>query len=80
MSGLSANTPYHYRVKSKDAAGNLAVSGDFSFTTAPADTQPPVISESGQQEYYFDGATITWLTDELADSQVEYGPLPAMGP
>jgi len=25
---------YHYRVKSKDAAGNLAVSGDFTFTTA----------------------------------------------
>src|SRR5262249_16746141 len=25
---------YHYRVKSSDASGNLAVSGDFSFTTA----------------------------------------------
>lgn len=34
LSGLAANTLYHYRVKSKDAAGNLVVSGDFTFTTA----------------------------------------------
>jgi hypothetical protein len=40
LSGLQANTTYHYRVKSKDAAGNLATSGDFSFTTlSPA---PPL--------------------------------------
>jgi len=35
LSGLQANTIYHYRVKSKDAAGNLATSGDFTFTTLP---------------------------------------------
>ncbi len=35
LSGLTAGTVYHYRVKSRDAAGNLAVSGDFTFTTAP---------------------------------------------
>jgi len=34
LSGLSAGTLYHYRVKSRDAAGNLAISGDFTFTTA----------------------------------------------
>jgi len=33
ISGLSASTFYHYRVKSRDAAGNLATSGDFTFTT-----------------------------------------------
>ncbi|MFA6004252.1 MAG: Ig-like domain-containing protein, partial [Elusimicrobiota bacterium] len=33
LSGLSASTLYHFRVKSRDAAGNLATSGDFSFTT-----------------------------------------------
>ncbi len=33
LSGLSANTLYHYRVKSKDVAGNLATSGDYTFTT-----------------------------------------------
>jgi hypothetical protein len=34
ISGLAASTTYHYRVRSKDAAGNQAVSGDFSLTTS----------------------------------------------
>ncbi len=33
LSGLLPATLYHYRVKSRDAAGNLAVAGDFTFTT-----------------------------------------------
>jgi hypothetical protein len=33
ISGLSANTLYHYRVRSRDAAGNLSVSGDFTLMT-----------------------------------------------
>ncbi len=50
ISGLSANTLYHYRVHSKDGAGNLAGSTDFTFTTVPPDTTPPsgsVIINSG---------------------------------
>ena len=33
--GMTPNTTYHYRVRSRDAAvpGNLALSGDFTFTT-----------------------------------------------
>jgi hypothetical protein len=34
LSGLSATTTYHYRVKSKNAGGVLATSADFTFTTA----------------------------------------------
>ncbi|MBI4438021.1 hypothetical protein HY631_03680, partial [Candidatus Uhrbacteria bacterium] len=45
LSGLNSNTLYHYRVKSKDAAGNLAVSTDSTFTTpAVADVSPPTVS------------------------------------
>lgn len=33
LSGLAANSLYHYRVKSRDAAGNVSVSGDFTFKT-----------------------------------------------
>ena len=40
LSGLSGGTLYHYRVKSRDAAGNLATSGDFTFTTASDTTLP----------------------------------------
>ena len=39
LTGLNPQTLYHYRVRSRDAAGNLAVSGDYTFTTS--DTTPP---------------------------------------
>jgi hypothetical protein len=41
LSGLTGSTLYHYRVKSKDTSGNLATSGDFTFTTAPAPATCP---------------------------------------
>ncbi|WP_284985588.1 galactose oxidase-like domain-containing protein [Arthrobacter sp. fls2-241-R2A-172] len=47
LSGLSAGTLYHYRVKSADAAGNLAVSGDAAFTTAGSGTDPSVVGSWG---------------------------------
>ena len=44
--GLSSDTLYHYRVKSKDEAGNLSTSGDVTFTTvkggSPTPTPTPV--------------------------------------
>src|SRR5439155_815119 len=47
LNSLAAGTLYHYRAKSKDAAGNLAVSPDAVLTTAPApDTTPPAVSIS----------------------------------
>ena len=36
LNGLTANTTYHYRVNSKDAAGNPATSTDQTFTTPTA--------------------------------------------
>jgi hypothetical protein len=45
LSGLSPDTVYHYRVKSRDAAGNLALSNDFTFTTLAApDLTPPSVA------------------------------------
>lgn len=41
--GLKEGTPYHYRVKSRDPAGNLAVSGDFTFTTVIKNALPPTL-------------------------------------
>lgn len=44
LSGLSVSTFYHYRVRSRDAAGNLALSADNTFTTIVApDTTPPSV-------------------------------------
>ncbi len=36
VSGLTAGTLYHYRIKSKDASGNLATGSDTTFTTTAA--------------------------------------------
>ncbi len=56
LSGLAPSTLYHYRVKSRDASGNLAVSTDRTVTTnsTPAcpcsvwdGTQTPAVAASG---------------------------------
>jgi len=38
LSGLTASTTYHFRVRSADAVNNQAASGDFTFTTATPPT------------------------------------------
>lgn len=46
LSGLSDSTLYHYRVKSKDQAGNLATSADYTFITKASvgsDTTSPTV-------------------------------------
>jgi Inosine-uridine preferring nucleoside hydrolase/Purple acid Phosphatase, N-terminal domain len=55
LSGLTAGTLYHYRVKSRDAAGNLAVSPDATFTTTAATSGPSVSAPSTAAT----GATVT---------------------
>ena len=83
LSGLQANTTYNYRVKSRDAAGNLAASGNLTFVTPtappPADTTPPVLSSIQSTNITSSGASITWSTDEASDTQVEYGTTTAYG-
>ncbi|HTM11099.1 MAG TPA: Ig-like domain-containing protein [Verrucomicrobiae bacterium] len=80
LAGLVGSTVYHYRVKSRDAAGNLATSADFSFTTpAPTDTTPPVISGVSAPSVTSSSASVSWVTNEASDSQVEYGTTTAYG-
>jgi hypothetical protein len=79
LSGLAAGTTYHFRVKSRDAAGNLATSADFTFTTAPADTTGPTVSGVGSSGVSGTGATVAWTTNEAADTQVEYGSTTSYG-
>jgi hypothetical protein len=74
LTGLSAGTAYHFRIKSSDASGKTGISGDFSFTTAAvADTTPPVITAVAASAVSTTTATISWNTNEASDSQVEYG-------
>jgi len=80
LTGLQTSKLYHYRVKSKDGGGNLATSGDFTFTTAAAaDTTAPTISAVGATSIAANGATIKWTTNETSDTQVEYGTTTSYG-
>jgi phosphodiesterase/alkaline phosphatase D-like protein len=80
LSNLAPSTLYHYRVISRDAAGNTAVSGDNTFTTAAApDTTPPAISGIAVNNITPTSAAISWTTNESADTQIQYGPTTAYG-
>ncbi len=81
LTGLTPSTTYHYQIKSKDAAGNLATTQDATFTTGtisvsistPADTIPPVISGVSETSLLSSEATIIWTTNELATSTIRWG-------
>jgi hypothetical protein len=80
LTGLSAATTYHFRVLSKDAAGNIATSGDNVFTTStPPDTTAPVISGIVSSNITLNSAVITWTTNEASSTQVQYGTTTAYG-
>ncbi len=81
LTGLSPATTYNYRVISTDAAGNTATSGNFIFTTAPAntDTSTPLLSNIDVRVLNAVEATVTWNTNEGATAQVEYGTSPSYG-
>ena len=75
LGGLTPTTTYHFRVQSRDRAGNPpAFSPDHIFiTTATPDTTPPSISNVRVQGITDTLAVVTWTTNEPADSAVEYG-------
>jgi PKD repeat protein len=74
VAGLSPSTLYHYRVVSKDAAGNSTTSPDFTFTTAAAaDVTPPVVSNMKVENITASSALVTWTTDEPSTTLVEFG-------
>jgi hypothetical protein len=51
ISGLSSSTLYHYRVRSRDASANLAVSGDYPFTTAAPQAPTDYYCDSDNDGY-----------------------------
>ncbi|MES2986221.1 MAG: fibronectin type III domain-containing protein, partial [Patescibacteria group bacterium] len=78
LSGLTSSTLYHFQVSSTDANGNRSTSTDYTFTTATPDLTAPVISSIASTTATTT-ATITWTTDDLSDTQVEYGATASYG-
>ncbi|TAH34067.1 hypothetical protein EYC59_03660 [Candidatus Saccharibacteria bacterium] len=84
-------TPYNYTInpaslsvgahtltaKAYDAAGNNATSSVVNFTIA--DTTAPTISAVASSSITQTSATVTWTTNEAADSQVKYGATTSYG-
>lgn len=71
LSGLSKGTVYYYYVRS-GVASNDNGGAYFNFTTA-VDDVAPVISGVATAVATDNKALISWSTNELADSKVEYG-------
>ena len=67
-------TTYNYRVRSIDSAGNEGMSGNYTFETSasPSDSTAPVISNIVIGNPDTTSVTITWTTDEVADSYIGY--------
>ncbi len=92
LTGLTENTLYSYRVKSKDGAGNLGVSPYFTFVTSSLSGSSLTISGITASSITTTGATITWNTTKIimktfsthpesqsSDTQVEYGTTASYG-
>lgn len=74
LSGLSSSTLYHFKILSTDKNSNTATSPDYTFTTlGTADTASPSISNVATSSVSLTAATITWDTNEIASTLVEYG-------
>jgi hypothetical protein len=61
LTGLTPGTRYHFRVKSRDAAGNLRNSADFTFTTA-AVAQPGQFTFSSPNYTVSEGGVSVLIT------------------
>ena len=79
--GLTENTPYYYKIKSRDASDNVGEENQdaeenlFTFTTI-TDTTAPVITFTSATDVTSvtdSSAVISWTTDEAATSLVDYG-------
>ncbi|MEW6752887.1 MAG: fibronectin type III domain-containing protein [Candidatus Latescibacterota bacterium] len=83
LTGLEAASTYHYRVSSTDPAGNgpTRSTADLTFATrAVADTLVPVlVSRPLVTARTQTAATVQWVTDEPADSRIQYGTTTAYG-
>jgi len=70
LTGLTLDTVYYYQVSSSDSDNNTGSSADLNFLAE--DLTAPTISDV-QIVRTDTSATISWVTNESADSTLEYG-------
>lgn len=81
LTGLTDGATYYFAITAYDTSGNQsAYSSQVSKTlAAAADTTPPVISGVYSGNITSSGATVNWTTDELSDTQAQWGLTTALG-
>jgi len=72
LAGLNVNTTYYYRITVTDTINQSVFNAGNFKTLSDVDNVPPVISNVTAVPA-ITSATITWDTDEVADSQVNFG-------
>ena len=74
FTGLPDGTEYFFAVTAYDASANESTySNEVSKIAQSTDTTPPVISGIYYDNMTVGSATINWTTNEVSDTQVEYG-------
>ncbi len=79
LTGLAPNTTYNFDVVSANAANTSTTSANYTFSTQVASAAPPVISDLAFWGVTHSGVTISWSTNVLSNTAVEYGTTPALG-
>ena len=74
LTGLTPGTLYYYEVISTNEAGNATDNNGGSYYIFTTDPYPPTISAVNVWNVTDTSAIVTWTTDRLADSTVNYGP------
>jgi hypothetical protein len=68
LRGLTSETTYHFRIRSRDAAGNERVSQDFTVTTlSEPDTTPPANVASFKAEGRDKAIYLSWINPKDPD-------------
>ncbi len=76
ITGLIGKTAYNFRIIGRDSSGNTTQTNVLTFAT-PVDASPPVISEIRTEVSTASNndrlqLIVSWNTDELSSSQIEY--------
>lgn len=81
LTNLALNTQYNYRITVTDAAGNSYTTGNLLFaTTGSRDNVGPVIGGVAAAPVDTETLQVTWTTDEMANSTVEWGTVSGVYP
>ena len=72
LTGLTANTAYDFDVVSANAANTSSTSANYTFATSSNTAPPPVLSYLAFWGVTSSGVTISWSTNEPANTAVAY--------